>query len=189
MNTFWNAVRMTLAMMLLVSGLYTLLIWSAGLALPDRAQGSLIVRNGTVIGSELAGQAFRSPQYFMGRPSAVGYHAASTGGSNKGPSNPDYLAEVQARADSLTAWIPGLRRQDLPAELVTASGSGLDPHLSLQGARIQIPRVAAARGISPAQVEQLLAQHRRGPWLGIFGPETVSVLALNLALDEQFPIQ
>jgi K+-transporting ATPase ATPase C chain len=189
MHAFLNAIRMTLAMMLLVSGLYTLLIWAAGLALPRQAQGSLVIQDGTVIGSELIGQPFRSAKYFMGRPSAVGYNAASTGGSNKGLSNPEYLAEVQARADSLTAWIPGLRRQDIPAELVTASGGGLDPHLSVQGARTQIPRVAAARGISPAQVEQVLAQHRQGPWLGLFGPETVSVLALNLALDAQFPVQ
>jgi potassium-transporting ATPase KdpC subunit len=114
----------------------------------------------------------------------VGYNAAGSGGSNKGPSNPDYLKDAQARIDTFLAHNPGVDRANVPAELVTASGSGLDPHLSPAAAQVQVRRIARVRGISEEKLVQLVDKHTNGPLLGLFGPSTVNVLALNSALDE-----
>ena len=159
---------------------------------PSKANGSLIVRNGQPVGSELIGQPFDDPKYFWGRLSATspaGYTAfnadkqTGSSGSNYGPLNPALLEAVQTRIKALQEADPG-NTAPIPVDLVTASGSGLDPHISPAAAAYQIGRVAQARGLSADTVRQMVAQHTEGRTLGLLGEPRVSVLALNLALDE-----
>jgi potassium-transporting ATPase KdpC subunit len=157
----------------------------AQLAFPIQAAGSLIVRDGKPVGSSLIGQNFSDPKYFWGRPSATGpqpYNASNSGGSNLGPLNPALLDAVKGRIDALRKADPG-NTAPVPVDLVTASGSGLDPHLSVAGARYQATRIANARRLPLAQVQQLIAQHTEGRLMGFLGEPRVSVLLLNLALD------
>ncbi|MDA7419251.1 potassium-transporting ATPase subunit KdpC [Xenophilus arseniciresistens] len=155
-------------------------------AFPQQAHGSLLMKDGRVIGSSLIGQHFSDPKYFWGRPSATAprpYDATASGGSNQGPLNPALAEAVRSRIAALRAADPG-STAPLPADLVTASASGLDPHISPAGARWQAARVAQARALAPAQVEALIAQHTEGATLfGLMGEPRVNVLALNLALD------
>ncbi|QQR86080.1 MAG: K(+)-transporting ATPase subunit C [Flavobacteriales bacterium] len=179
-----HALRMTAVMLVLCCGIYTLIVWGfAKVAAPQGGQAELLSRDGEPIGAALVGQLFTSDGYFQGRPSAIDYNASGSSGSNKGPSNPDYLATVQARIDTFLVHNPGVSKGEIPSELVTASGSGLDPHLSVQAARVQAERIAAARGMSESAVHQLIEQHTDGPLLGLFGTTTINVLELNLALD------
>lgn len=165
--------------------LYPLSIWSiAKVAAPNAGEGKLVVANGRVVGFENVGQSFTEDRYFYSRPSAVDYNGGSSGGSNKGPSSPEYLAEVQERVDAFLEKNPTVKREDVPAELVTASGSGLDPHLSPQGALVQAVRVASVRNLPVEQVRNLVQQQVEEPLFGMFGPEKVNVLKLNLALDQ-----
>lgn len=164
-------------------------IYPAGIAIAGKLSkgnggGEKITRDGTVVGYTLLGQSFTAPQYFWGRPSAVNYNAAGSAGSNKGPSNPDYLAAVAARVDTLLKYNPTIIKSDIPADLVTASGSGLDPDISEQAAIIQIKRIAAYRKIDERKIAALVVKHISKPYFGLFGPTTVNVLKLNLALDE-----
>lgn len=157
----------------------------ARLAFPHQASGSLIERDGQVVGSALIGQAFTSPGYFWGRPSASGpmpYNGGASGGSNLGPTNPALAQAVQDRIAALKAADPG-NAAAVPADLVTASGSGLDPHISPAAAAYQVARVARARGLPAEAVERLVQAHTDGPWLGVLGDPVVNVLPLNLALD------
>lgn len=176
-----TALRLTLVMMVLCCGIYPALVWAAAQLAPGHGEGEQITKNGRLVGFANVGQRFDRPEYFNSRPSAASYHADGSSGSNKGPSNPDYLKEVQARLDTFLVQNPGVRRADVPAELITASGSGLDPDLSVQGALVQVPRVAQARGLAPAKVQALVAQYMQ---LGTLGPDHVNVLKLNLALDD-----
>lgn len=178
------SIRLTLVMLVLLCGIYPLIVAFAGGFSKGQGGGEKIEKNGKVVGYARLGQNFSEPQYFWGRPSAVGYNAAGSGGSNKGPSNPDYLKQVSDRIDTLLKYNPGLQKADIPAEMVTASGSGLDPNISPQGAEIQIKRIAAYRKINEATVANLVQKYTEGPYLGLFGPSTVNVLRLNLALDE-----
>lgn len=178
-----SSVILTLLLLILLGFGYTFILWGVGRIVPEKSSGSPIVSDGRIIGYENIGQSFTGDNYFQGRPSAVGYNAASTGGSNKGPSNPDYLAEVQARIDTFLVYNPGVRKEDIPSELVTASGGGLDPHISPQGAFIQISRVAKARNISEDKIKELVRSNIEKPLFGLFGTERVNVLKLNLALD------
>lgn len=130
------------------------------------------------------GQTFTQDRYFYSRPSAVGYNSAGSGGSNKGPSNPDYLATVQARIDTFLVHNPGTEKKDIPVELVTASGSGLDPDITFKSAIVQVKRIASIRKLPEQTVQQLIAKNTEGPLLGMFGPEKVNVLKLNIALDQ-----
>jgi K+-transporting ATPase ATPase C chain len=151
---------------------------------PAQAAGSLVERDGRVVGSALLGQSFTEPRHFWGRPSATSptpYNAANSGGSNLGPTNPALVEAVRARIAALRAADPQ-NTQPIPVDLVTASASGLDPHISVAAARYQAGRVARARGLAPAQVEALVAAHTESPWLGFLGEPRVNVLALNLAL-------
>lgn len=170
--------------MVLLCVVYPLVVAFAGGFSKGKGGGEKITKNGKVVGYALLGQSFTNPAYFWGRPSAVGYNAAGSGGSNKGASNPDYLKEVANRIDTLLKYHSYLKKADIPAEMVTASGSGLDPNISEKGAIIQIKRVAAYRNISERTVAELVVKNTNGPLLGMLGPSTVNVLKLNLALDE-----
>ncbi len=157
----------------------------AQLVFPYQANGSLITRNGQVVGSALIGQQFSDPRYFWGRLSATGstpYDASNSQGSNLGPLNPALTKQVQDRIDALKAADPG-NAQPIPLDLVTASGSGLDPNISVAAARYQAGRVARLRSLSPEQVNTLIDQNTQGPFLGFIGEARVNVLQLNLALD------
>ena len=178
------ALRMTAVMLVLCSGLYALVVLGfAKVATPQGGAAELVQHNGTPVGASNVGQLFTSDGYFHGRPSAIDYNAQGAGGSNKGPSNPDPLAAVQARIDTFLVHNPAVQRSEIPSEMVTASGSGLDPHLSVQAAVIQVSRVAQVRGVDEDEVRKLIDDHRTGPLLALFGPLTVNVLELNLALD------
>lgn len=157
----------------------------AQLIFPHQANGSLIVKDGKPVGSVLIGQAFTAPQYFWGRPSATApnpYNGASSSGSNQGPTNPALTDAVKQRIATLRAADPG-NTAPVPVDLVTASGSGLDPQISPAAAQYQLARVARVRGLPVAQVQALLAAHTSGRWLGMLGEPRVNVLRLNLALD------
>ncbi|WP_421940942.1 K(+)-transporting ATPase subunit C [Pedobacter sp.] len=178
-----QSIRLTLVLIVLLCVIYPLSIALAGKLAKGNGGGEKITQNGKTVGYVLLGQSFTKPQYFWGRPSAVGYNAAGSAGSNKGPSNPDYLKEVESRVDTLIKYNPGLKKEDIPADLVTASGSGLDPNISEQGAAIQIARVAKARNLDQQKVKELVALNTLKPFMGVFGPSSVNVLKLNLALD------
>lgn len=171
-------------MILLCAVLYPLLIAAIAKIAPGQGKGETISVNGKVVGYKNIGQQFTADKYFQGRPSAVGYNAAGSAGSNKGPSNPDYLLTVQARIDSFLVHNPDVKKEDIPAEMVTASGSGLDPDISPAAAYIQVKRVAAARKLDDNVVKTLVAKHVEEPLLGILGPEKVNVLKLNIELDK-----
>ena len=173
-----------LALLTVIAGvIYPLTVTGlAQVLFPHQANGSLIVRDGKPYGSELIGQQFDNPKYFWGRPSAAGYNAAASSGSNLGPMNPSLEEVVQARMNALHAADPN-NPLPIPVDLVTASASGLDPHISVASALYQVSRVAAARGLSEAEVMFLVEKFTEGPQFGIFGEPRVNVLLLNLALD------
>lgn len=184
MRTILKDIKLNFATLVIFGLLFPLLIWAIGLLFPQQSNGLPIYKEGKLIGFENIGQKFYSDKYFWGRPSAVGYNAAATGGSNKGPTNPEYLAQVEQRIQEFLDKNPGVQRSEIPSDLITASGGGLDPHISPQGARIQVARVAAARSLDPERVRQLVESHIELPLLGLFGTARVNVLKLNLALDE-----
>jgi potassium-transporting ATPase KdpC subunit len=175
-----SSLRLTLVCAVLFTGLYPLFLCSVAPLAPSQGQG-IRLDNGQYAG---IGQRFQEEKYFWSRPSAAAYNAAASCGSNKGPTNPDYLAEVQGRRDTFLAHHPYWRGRPVPADLVTASGSGLDPHLSLAAAAAQAPRVAQARKMDPLLVQQCIRNCTEAPVAGFLGPETVHVLRLNLALDQ-----
>lgn len=185
-RTLRPAVSLFLALSLLTGLFYPLVITSiAQIAFPWRANGSVIAVHGTPVGSTLIGQAWSAPGDFWGRPSATSpqpYNGLASGGSNLGPTNPAEIAAVKARIDALHAADPG-NQAPVPVDLVTASGSGLDPEISLAAAVYQRMRVARARHMDPGQVQKLINAYARRPFLGILGEPRVNVLALNLALD------
>lgn len=174
------SLKLTLVMIVLCAVLYPLLIAGIGKAAPGGGKGKTVSVNGKVVGYENIGQRFTEDKYFQGRPSAVDYNAAGSGGSNKGPSNPDYLKTVQDRIDTFLVHNPGVKKEDIPADLVTASGSGLDPHITPHAAYIQVKRVAAARNMQEDKIRTLVEQHIEKT---ILGPLVVNVLKLNIALD------
>lgn len=178
------ALLMTLATFVLLVVVYPLIVWGFAQFAPENGRGETVSVNGKVVGFARVGQKFTADNYFWSRPSAVDYNAAGSGGSNKAPSNPDYLAQVQARIDTFLVHNPTVQKADIPSELVTASGSGLDPNLSPQGAEVQIARIAKVRNLPQEKVKELVKNHTEGPFLGLFGPSKVNILALNIALDQ-----
>lgn len=167
-------------MIIICSVLYPLLIAFIGNATPGEGKGETVKVNGKVVGYSLIGQKFTDDKYFWGRPSAVDYNAAGSAGSNKGPSNPDYLKMVQDRIDSFVVHTPGIKIEEIPADLVTASGSGLDPHISPASAYVQLKRIATVRNIPENKIKNLVDQHIEKI---ILGPSVVNVLKLNIDLD------
>lgn len=184
------AIVLFLVLTVITGLIYPLVVTGiAQVLFPQQANGSLIVKDGQVVGSQLIGQPFDDPKYFWGRPSATGpfpYNAAASSGSNLGPTNPALIAAVQARLDTLKAADPN-NTQPIPVDLVTTSASGLDPHISPAAAAYQVSRVAHARGLDESAVQQLVAQHTQGRDLGVLGEPRVNVLELNLALDALKP--
>ncbi|GLQ51703.1 potassium-transporting ATPase subunit KdpC [Dyella flava] len=182
-----NAVSMLVVMTVITGLVYPLVATGVAQVLfPHQANGSLIMRDGKPIGSELIGQSFDDPKYFWGRPSATTpqpYNGTASNGSNLGPTNPALRDAVQQRIDALRKADPG-NTAPVPADLVTASGSGLDPDISPAAAQYQIARVARVRNLSVDQVQQLVAQYTQGRQLGLLGEPRVNVLELNLALDK-----
>jgi K+-transporting ATPase ATPase C chain len=182
-----QGILFTVVTVLLLGGVYNVLLWGIGqVVFPSQAEGSLIRRgDGTIVGSRLIAQKFTRPEYFQPRPSAVDYNAASTGGSNYGPSNPDHLKAVQERIDALMKQESVAARQ-VPSEMVTASGAGLDPHVPPGAADLQAGRIAASRQVDVSRVRELIAAHTEPPTFGFLGRARVNVLELNLALDRTF---
>lgn len=174
------ALKLTGVMIILCAVLYPLLIAGIGKATPGGGKGETVLVNGKVVGYEKVGQKFTDDKYFQGRPSAVDYNAAGSGGSNKGPSNPDYLQIVKDRIDSFLVHNPGIKKVEIPADLVTASGSGLDPHISPAAAYVQVKRIASIRGLAEDKVRTLVDQQVEK---NVFGPSVVNVLKINIALD------
>ena len=178
---------MSLLLFTVVTGIvYPLVVTGIAQAVfPSQANGSLIVKDGKVLGSTLIGQTFAQPKYFWGRPSATspfGYNAAASAGSNLSPTNPALIAALQGRVDALHAADPG-NTAPVPVDLVTGSSSGLDPHISPAAALYQVPRIARERKLSADAVRALVDQHTEGRFLGLLGEPRVNVLTLNLALD------
>ncbi|HRH51115.1 MAG TPA: K(+)-transporting ATPase subunit C [Panacibacter sp.] len=178
------ALKLTGVSIIVFAVVYPLIIWGIAQAVPNNGQGETVEVNNKIVGYKLEGQNFTADNYFNSRPSAVGYNAAGSGGSNKGPSNPDYLKQVADRVDSFLVHNPSIKKEAVPAELVTASGSGLDPDLSPEAAKVQVNRIAAIRQIDENKLYALVDAHTDGPLLGLFGPAKVNVLQLNVALDE-----
>jgi K+-transporting ATPase ATPase C chain len=179
-NNIIPAIRLTLVCFLFFSGIYTLTVFGISKLVPDSM--SFAKNNSGYY--ENVGQIFTSDKYFNSRPSAVGYNAAGSGGSNKGPSNPDYLAEVQARIDTFLVHNPDIRKEEIPSDLVTASGSGLDPNISVQAAKVQVKRIANFRKIDENVLIDLINQLAEKPLLGLFGPSKINVLKLNISIDK-----
>ncbi|MCZ2085245.1 MAG: potassium-transporting ATPase subunit KdpC [Flavobacteriales bacterium] len=175
------ALVLTLGMVAIV-GVYTLFVFGIGKVTPDKGLGEQISVNGKKQYANI-GQQFTLPQYFHGRPSAVNYNAAGSGGSNKGPNNPEYLADVQKRIDTLLIQNPTMIEVKIPVDLITASGSGLDPNISVQAAEFQIDRVAKARNLSTEKVKELIAQNSADENIIFFAPQKVNVLKLNASLE------
>jgi K+-transporting ATPase ATPase C chain len=191
MRALMQAIKMTIVLTILLGIIYPLAITGiANVIFPHQAQGSLIERDGKVIGSELIGQNFSSPAYFHGRPSAAGdkgYDASNSSGSNLGPTNKTFISTVQQRLKDTLEANPGVDAHQVPIDMVTASGSGLDPEISPAAAEIQVARVAKARGIGEDDVRLLVRQNTRGRQFGVLGEPGVNVLTLNLALDKLAP--
>lgn len=177
------SLKLTVVMILILSGLYPLLIAGVAKLAPGNGKGETLSVNGKVVGYANVGQKFTEDKYFWSRPSAVEYNAANSGGSNKGPSNPDYLKLIQERIDTFLVHNPGVKKEQIPSDMVTASGSGLDPDISVEGAKIQVKRIASVRHLDETKIYNLIDQETEHPLAGIFGPSKINVLKLNIALD------
>ena len=180
--------RLTLVFCVFFSVFYILVLWLfAKVAGPNGGNAEVAVLDGKVVGGANVGQNFTKDIYFWGRPSCAGdgYDATSSAGSNKATTNPEYLEEVESRIDTFLVKHPYLKREEVPADIVTARASGLDPDISVASAYVQVKRGAEARGMSEEAVKAIVEKVKQGPLLGMFGPSKVNVLKLNMALDEK----
>lgn len=187
MKNFIKSLRLTLVFCIFFSVFYVMVLWLfAQLASPNKGNAEIAVVNGKVVGAANVGQMFTKDIYFWGRPSMAGngYDATSSAGSNKGPANDEYINEIKVRIDTFLIHHPYLSRKDVPAEMVTASASGLDPDITPQCAYIQIKRVAKARKMDENKITEIVNKSIEKPFLGLFGTEKINVLKLNIALDE-----
>ena len=174
------ALKLSFLMLLLVSIVYPALVWGIAQFAPASGKVEFVKQNEKIVGVALVGQSFTQDRYFWSRPSAVNYNAAGSGGSNKADSNPDYQQTIKARIDTFLLHNPTVKLNEIPSELVTASGSGLDPDLSPQAALVQVARISKNRHLPEQKLRELVEKQTKKPLLG---PQTVNVLALNLALD------
>lgn len=182
-TSFFQSLRLTLLSLLLLSGVYTTIVWAMAQCAPGRG----LCRQITVHQHRMftaIGQSFTSDRYFQSRPSANDYNPSLSGGSNKGPSDPEYLRTLAIRIDSFRVHNPQIPVKLIPSELLTASGSGLDPHISLRAALVQVPRIASVRKISPKRLQHLIHRYYHAPMGGFAGPGYVTLLELNVALDK-----
>lgn len=186
MKNLKSNIILTIITIVLFGALYPLAMTTLGsLISPSGAEGKPIYMDDKLIGFENVGQAFYSDNYFWSRPSAVDYDASSTGGSNYGNQSPELLKSIEERTQKLMQHNPGLAKSDIPVELITASGSGLDPHISKQAALIQVNRISKVRNIAREDLVHLINKHNEDALLGLFGPkDIINVLQLNIALDE-----
>lgn len=176
------AFLLSVGLLIVLCIVYPLVIWGIAQLSPNQGNG-FIVKQGEKYYYQNIGQQFTEDKYFWSRPSAVGYNAAESGGSNFGTTNVSYLKEVKQRIDDYLDRNPGVRKEDIPIDLVTASGSGLDPDISIRGAKVQVIRIAKARGIDQAKVFAIIDKNTEYALLGMFGPTKVNVLKANMALD------
>jgi K+-transporting ATPase ATPase C chain len=192
LSTLYRSIVVTVLLALILCGAYPVAVWGVGqLFFKSNANGGLLLKDGQPIGVELIGQNFSRPEYFHPRPSAAGngYDAANSSGSNLGPTNPKFIDGLKANIKKVMDENPGVRAEQIPVDLVTASGSGLDPHISPAGALIQVERVAKARSLSITQVKDLIGENTDGPQWGVLGDPGVNVLKLNYALDALAPVK
>ncbi len=174
------SLKLTAVLILLCAVIYPLLVVGIAKTVPSGGDGVTVSYKGQVVGYKDIGQKFTDDKYFWSRPSAVDYNASGSGGSNKGPTNQDYLADVQKRIDTFLVHNPGIKKSDIPVELVTASGSGLDPDISFASATVQVPRIARLRNKTEKKLYELIDKIKERP---LFGPEKINVLKLNVALN------
>jgi potassium-transporting ATPase KdpC subunit len=188
-STILASVKLTAICLVFLSVVYPALIWAVAQVSPNQGKGFVVndepsPNKGSRYYYTNIAQSFTEDKYFWSRPSAVGYNAAGSAGSNKGPSNAEYLKQVSERIDTFMVHHPYLSRKEVPAEMVTASGSGLDPDISVQLANVQVKRIATARHLEEKKVQELVRLQTQKPLLGIFGPSKINVLQLNMALDQ-----
>lgn len=180
----------TILLTIILCGVYPLVVMGIGKVLfSDNANGGIIMKDGKPVGAKLIGQAFSKPEYFHGRPSSAGdkgYDASNSSGSNLGPTNQKFYDALKGNIETVMKENPTLKKGEIPVDLVTASGSGLDPHISPEAAIIQAERIAQARKVGVDKVKALIQDHVEGPQLGIFGESVVNVLVLNMDLDQKF---
>ncbi|MGB7528093.1 potassium-transporting ATPase subunit KdpC [Sphingobacterium cellulitidis] len=176
------ALKMTVLTFVLFAIVYPFVVWAIAQLSPNQGKGFVIEANGKTYYKNI-GQKFTDDKYFWSRPSAVEYDAAGSGASNNAGSNPEYIQEVEGRITHFLSQNPKVNREQIPTEIVTASGSGLDPHLSVNALEIQVPRIAQLRGLEEPELIDLITEHTEKPLWGMFGPKKVNVLELNLALD------
>lgn len=177
------AIRLTIVCILFFCGAYSLLILCIAQVAPAHGKGETISVNDKIVGYKLIGQKFTEDKYFNSRPSAADYNATASAGSNKGPSDTAYLNIVQNRIDSFLVHNPGIKKEEIPSDLITASGSGLDPDISVEGAYIQVKRIAKIRNISEEKLRMLIDRNMEKPIAGFLGPEKINLLQLNIDLD------
>ena len=176
------AIKLTGILMLFFAVVYPAILFGIAQFSPNHGKGKIVEYKGKTY-YENIGQAFTQVDYFWSRPSAVDYNAAGSGASNKGPSNPEYLKMVEARIQHFLKHNPDVQKSDIPMDLVTASGSGLDPNISVQAAKVQVKRIAKLRNLPEGKLENLIKDQTEQPLFGLFGPEKINVLKLNIALE------
>lgn len=177
------AIKLTVLSIVLLAVIYPALVWGMAQFASNNGKGKIITHNGKSYYANI-GQSFTEDKYFWSRPSSVDYNAAGSGGSNKGSSNEEYLKQVEERIQNFQKHNPEIQKSEIPVDLVTASGSGLDPHISVAAAKVQIKRIAKIRGLSENALQQIILANTEKPLMGLFGPEKINVLQLNIALDQ-----